>query len=61
MHVKEIITVPNTGTAAFPNNKNKIVIFKKCAPFINCISEINNTQVDDAYGIDAVISLYNFI
>ena len=24
------------------------VIFKNCAPFINCISEINNTQVDNA-------------
>ena len=26
----------------------KKVIFKNRAPFINCISEINNTQVDNA-------------
>ena len=26
-----------------PNNKNKEVLFKNCAPFTDCISEINNT------------------
>ena len=28
------------------------VLFKKCAPFTECISEINNTQVDNAEDID---------
>ena len=37
------IAVPNTRTAAAPDNSNMNVIFKNCAPFINCISEINNT------------------
>ena len=37
------ITVSNTRTAAVPDNSNMNVIFKNCAPFINCISEINNT------------------
>ena len=27
------------------NNTNKKVIFKNCAPFTSCITEINNTQV----------------
>ena len=31
--VKGTITVPNTGTAAAPNNRNKKVTFKNCAPF----------------------------
>ena len=31
--VKGTITVPNTGTAATPNNRNKKVIFKNRAPF----------------------------
>ena len=31
IHVEGTITVPNTGTAAFPNNNNKNVIFKNCA------------------------------
>ena len=37
--VKGTITVNNTGTAAASNNRNKNVIFKKCSPFTNCISE----------------------
>ena len=30
------------------NNTNKKVILKNYVPFTDCISEINNTQVDDA-------------
>ena len=42
------ITVTNTAAAAAAaNNANKKVIFKNCAPFTNCISRINNIQVDD--------------
>ena len=58
MHVKETIAVP-TGTAAAPNNRNKKIIFKNCAPFSNCLSEINNTKVDDAHDIDVVMPMYN--
>ena len=29
------------------NNTNKKVIFKNCAPFSDCISEINNAQLDN--------------
>ena len=39
------ITVPNTAAAAARNNRKNILI-KNCAPFANCISEINNTQMD---------------
>ena len=35
--------------------------FKNCAPFTNCISEINNTQVDNAKDIDIVMPMYNLI
>ena len=38
VHVKGIITVPNTGTVAAPNNRNEKVLFKNCTPFPNCIS-----------------------
>ena len=31
----------------------------KNAPFTNCTSELNNTQVDDAYNIDVVMPMYN--
>ena len=60
--VKGTITVNNTATAdADASNTNKKVILKNCAPFTNCIREINNTQVDNAKDIDIVIPMYNLI
>ena len=59
---KGTITVNNTaaqGDAA--NNINKKVIFKNCAQFTNCISEINNTQIDNSKDIDIVMPMYNLI
>ena len=45
-----------------PNNNNKeVVVFKDCAPFTDCISEINNTQIDNAKDIDVVMPMYNLI
>ena len=42
--VNGTISVNNTAAqGAVVNNNNKKVIFKNCAPFTNCISEINNT------------------
>ena len=56
------ITVNSTATPdADANNTNKKVIFKNCTPFTNCISEINNTQADNAKDIDVVIPMYNLI
>ena len=50
--VKGNILVNNTAAAgADANNTNKKVIFKNCAPFTDCISKINNTQVDNAKDI----------
>ena len=60
--VKGTIAVNNTAAADIDaNNTNKKVIFKNCAPFTNCISEINNTQEDHAKDIDIVMSVYNLI
>ena len=56
------VTVNNTAAAdADANNTNKKVIFKNCASFTECISRINNTQVDDAKCIDIIMSMYNLI
>ena len=43
------------------DERNKEVIFKNCAQFTKCISEINNTQVDNAKYLHVVMSLYNLI
>ena len=60
--VKGTISVNNTAAAsAAVNNTNKKVIFKNCAPFTNCISEINITQIDNAKDIDIVMPMYNLI
>ena len=60
--VKGTITVENTATEGVaPNNINKKVIFKDCAPFTDCISEINNKEIDHAKNINVVMPMYNLI
>ena len=56
-------TVPNTavGTVVAANNNDIEVAFKNCGPFTDCISEINNTQKDNANNIDVVMLMYNLI
>ena len=62
IRVKGTISVNNTaGAVAAANNTNKKALFKNCAPFTNCISEINNMQLDNAKGIDIVMPMYNLI
>ena len=58
--VKGTITIAGDDAAARQaDERDKGVIFKNCAPFINCISEINNTQVDNAKDIDILMPMYN--
>ena len=49
------------GKKILKETARAIVIFKNCAPFTNCISEINNTQVDNAKDINIVMPMYNLI
>ena len=49
------------AAGAVVNNTNKKVIFKNCAFFTDCITERNNTQVDDAQKIDLVMPMYNLV
>ena len=43
------------------NNNDKEVLFKNCAPFIDCKSKINTTQIDNAKDIDVLMPIYNSI
>ena len=62
MLVKGTVTIPNaTAAGVAVNNTNKKVIFKNYAPCTNCITEINNTPVDDVQKIDIVTSMYNLV
>ena len=56
--VKGNITVNNTAAeGAAVTNTNKKVIFKNCAPFTNCISKTNNTEIDHSEYIDIVMPM----
>ena len=60
--VKETITINGVGADAVArqaDERNKSVAFKNCAHFTNCMSEINNTRVDNAKDIDIVMAMYN--
>ena len=61
--VKGKITITGTGHgAARPGDeRGKCVVFKNYAPFTNCISEINNTQIDNCKHIDIIMPMYNLI
>ena len=62
--VKGKITITGAGADAAArqtDERDKGVAFKNCAPFTNCISEINNTPVDNAKDIDIVMPMYNLI
>ena len=59
--VKGTITIIGIGVDAAArraDEREKGVAFKNCAPFTNCISEINNTQIDNAKDIDIVMPMY---
>ena len=58
--------ITNTGAgtnadARQADERNKGVTFKNCAPFTNCKSEINDTEIDNAKDIDILMSTYNLI
>ena len=62
--VKGTITITgarNDDAAKQLDETNKGVIFKNCAPFIKCISRINNTDIDNSQDIDIVMLMYNLI
>ena len=62
--VKGNITITGAGddaAARQADERDKGVAFKNCAPFTNCISEINNTQIDNAKDIYIVMPMYNLI
>ena len=56
--VKRTITVIGAradDVARTADRNNKQEIFKNCAPFTDCITEINNKQVDNAKYLDVAM------
>ena len=62
--ISETITITGVGAddaAKRLDEINKEVIFKNCAPFTDCKSEINNTQIDNEKYINVIMPMYNSI
>ena len=62
--VKGTITITvarNDEAARQADKRDKGIAFKNCAPFIKCISRINNKDIDNARDIDIVMPIYNLI
>ena len=60
-HILVSGTITVAALTAGGGYNNIEVVFKNCAPFTNCISELNNTQIDNAKDIDVVTPTYNLI
>ena len=56
--VRGDITVEGNDNA---NKHNKNIVFKNNAPFINCITKINDIKIDNAEDLDVVMPMYNFL
>ena len=64
IHVKGTITIIGAGADAAAgqiDERNKGVILTNCAQFINCKSEINNTETDNEKDTDKLIPMYNLL
>ena len=57
------IVVKGTITVVDPDdaNYNKKLAFKNNAPFISCISKINNALIDNAEDLEIVVPMYHLI
>ena len=58
-NIQAIITATNNAN----NNSfdGKKLVFKNNAPFINCITKINNIKIDNAEDLDVVMPMYNLL
>ena len=55
--VKGTVDVKNRNNDAY----GKKLPFKNNAPFVSCISKINNTQIDNGQGLDIVMLMHNLL
>ena len=54
------ITVTSQGNV-IRDKKNRALILKNNAPFISCITKINNELIEDAEDLDVVMPMYNLL
>ena len=56
--MKGYITLEGDNDA---NKRNKNLMFKNNAPFVNCISKINGVKIDNAEDLDVAMPMYNLL
>ena len=64
IHVSGTITVTenrDNDAAKWADESEKGAIFKNWSPSTDCISQINNTQIDNTKNIDIVVQMYKLI
>ena len=64
IHVKGRITITRAtadAAARQGDERNTVVIFKNITPLVNCKSEINNIEIDNATDINIVMPMHNLI
>ena len=60
--VKATITVTaNAGANNIRDKKNRPLILKNNAPFISCVTKINNEFIEDADDLDIVMPMYSLL
>ena len=55
--VKGDITLTKINERGVIDIRNRFLAFKNNAPFINCISKINNVLIDNAVDVDIVMPM----
>ena len=56
-----ITVTVNEGANNIREKRNKPLILKNNAPFISCITKINNELIEDAEDLDVVMPMYNLL
>ena len=59
--VKGTITLTKTDGRGFIDIRNRFSTFKNNAPFISCVSKINNVLIENAEDLDVVMPTYNLL
>ena len=58
-NTEAIVNATNSANNNVLNEKK--LVFKNNAPFINCITKINGTKIDNAEDLDVVMLMYNVL
>ena len=56
-----ITVTANAGANNIRDKRNRKLMLKNNAAFVSCIIKINNELIEDAEGLDVVMSMYNLL